>query len=197
MTPPFTPMSPAAHSAPHSAPHPARPLTPGQSAGRPRRIRLRTACAGVVALGAILLTGCSAAVPMQPAADAVNPACADIIVRLPTTVADQPERETNAQATGAWGDPAAVLLTCGVAVPGPTTLPCVSINGIDWIEDDSDKPRYRYTTYGRDPATEVYIDSELVSGSTTLVDLASAIANVPATTQCVGADDVTLPGNTP
>jgi len=193
MTPPFTTLFPAAHS----APHPARPLTPGRPAGRPRRIRLRTACAGVIALGAILLTGCSAAVPMQPAADAVNPACADIIVRLPTTVADQPERETNAQATGAWGDPTAVLLTCGVAVPGPTTLPCVSINGVDWIEDDSDKPRYRYTTYGRDPATEVYIDSELVSGSTTLVDLASAIANVPATTQCLGADDVTLPDSAP
>ena len=157
----------------------------------------RAATALLLAAAAVVLTGCAAAVPMQPAADAENPACADIIVRLPTTVADQPERETNAQATGAWGDPTAVLLTCGVAVPGPTTLPCVSINGVDWIEDDSDKPRYRYTTYGRDPATEVYIDSELVSGSTTLVDLASAIANVPATTQCLGADDVTLPDSAP
>lgn len=134
---------------------------------------------------------------MQPAADAVNPACADIIVRLPTTVADQPERETNAQATGAWGDPAAVLLTCGVTAPGPTTLPCVNINGIDWIEDDSEAPKYRYTTYGRDPATEVYIDSELVSGSTTLVDVATAVSAVPATKQCLGADDVTLPSAAP
>ncbi|POH61984.1 DUF3515 domain-containing protein [Cryobacterium zongtaii] len=167
----------------------------------PRRLRhstgVRTATALLLAASAVVLTGCAAAVPMQPAADAENPACADIIVRLPTTVADQPERETNAQATGAWGDPSAVLLTCGVEVPGPTTLPCVSINGVDWIEDDSEAPMYRYTTYGREPATEVYLDSELVSGSTTLVDLAAAVANVPASKECLSADDVTLPSETP
>ncbi|WEO75937.1 DUF3515 family protein [Cryobacterium sp. SO2] len=157
----------------------------------------RAAAALLLTVAAVLLSGCSAAVPMQPAADAVNPDCATVIVHLPVSVADQPERETNAQATGAWGDPTAVLLTCGVAVPGPTTLPCVNINGIDWIEDDSEAPKYRYTTYGRDPATEVYIDSELVSGSTTLVDLANAVANVPATSQCLDADDVTLPSATP
>ena len=167
------------------------PRRPPHSTGR------RAATALLLAAAAVVLTGCAAAVPMQPAADAENPACADIIVRLPTTVADQPERETNAQGTGAWGDPSAVLLTCGVEVPGPTTLPCVSINGIDWIEDDSEAPMYRYTTYGREPATEVYLDSELVSGSTTLVDLAAAVANVPAAKQCLGADDVTLPAETP
>ncbi|MET0956482.1 MAG: DUF3515 family protein [Cryobacterium sp.] len=157
----------------------------------------RSATALILAASAALLTGCAAAVPMQPAADAENPACADIIVRLPTTVADQPERETDAQATGAWGNPTAVLLTCGVDIPGPTTLPCVNINGIDWIEDDSEAPMYRYTTYGREPATEIYLDSEVVSGSTTLVDLAGAVSNVPATKQCLDADDVTLPSSAP
>ena len=157
----------------------------------------RTATALILAASAALLTGCAAAVPMQPAADAENPGCADIIVRLPTTVADQPERETDAQATGAWGNPTAVLLTCGVDIPGPTTLPCVNINGIDWIEDDSEAPMYRYTTYGREPATEIYLDSGVVSGSTTLVDLAGAVANVPATKQCLDADDVTLPSSAP
>ena len=157
----------------------------------------RSATALILAASAALLTGCAAAVPMQPAADAENPGCADIIVRLPTTVADQPERETDAQATGAWGNPTAVLLTCGVEIPGPTTLPCVNINGIDWIEDDSEAPMYRYTTYGREPATEIYLDSGVVSGSTTLVDLAGAVANVPATKQCLDADDVTLPSSAP
>jgi hypothetical protein len=180
MTPPFT------------TPHSRVDRRPGSV-----RRTIRPATALLLAVAGVALTGCATAVPMQPADDAVNPDCASIIVRLPETVADQPSRETNAQATGAWGDPAAVLLTCGVAVPGPTTLPCININGIDWIEDDSEAPRYRYTTYGRDPATEVYIDSELVSGSTTLVDLAGAIANVPATTACLGADDVTLPPETP
>lgn len=179
------------------------PLTPPHTDGahrtarRPARRTGRAATAVLLGVVAVALAGCAAAVPMQPAADAVNPDCANVIVHLPGTVADQPERETNAQATGAWGDPAAVLLTCGVTVPGPTTLPCLNINGVDWIEDDSEAPKYRYTTYGRDPATEVYIDSELVSGSTTLVDLADAVAYVPATSQCVGADDVELPAETP
>ena len=185
MTPPLT------HPHTDSAPRPES----GRSAA-PRRTS-RAATAMLLSVAAVALAGCAAAVPMQPADDAVNPDCANVIVHLPTSVADQPERETNAQATGAWGDPTAVLLTCGVTVPGPTTLPCVNINGIDWIEDDSEAPNYRYTTYGRDPATEVYIDSELVSGSTTMVDLADAIAYSPATSQCLDAADVTLPTETP
>lgn len=158
-----------------------------------RSLALRTAAALVLLTAAVGLTGCAAIVPLEPAADAVNPGCADVIVHLPAQVADQAERETNAQATGAWGDPAVVLLHCGVAVPGPTTLPCLSINGIDWIEDDSQAPLYRYTTFGRDPATELIVDSEKVSGSTVLVDLSGAVANVPATGECVGVQDVTLP----
>lgn len=162
-----------------------------------RSLAVRTGTALTLVAGTVLLSGCTTAVPLEPAADAQNPRCADIIVHLPTTVADLPERETNAQATGAWGDPAAILLHCGVDVPAPTTLPCISVNGIDWIEDDSDAPRYRYTSYGRDPATELVIDSGKVSGSTVLVDLANAVSNVPATGRCLGAEDVTLPSSTP
>jgi hypothetical protein len=121
---------------------------------------------------------------MIAAKDANNPACARVIVRLPAEVAGQKKRETNAQSTGAWGNPAAVLLTCGVTVPGPSKLPCVSVNNIDWIEDDAQAPLYRYTTYGRSPAVQVVIDSAKVSGTTTLVDLQSAIDVLPATTQC-------------
>jgi hypothetical protein len=150
--------------------------------------------APLLAGGALLLTGCTSAVALQPATDAVNPACADVVVHLPATVGDQPERETNAQGTGAWGDPATVLLHCGVAVPGPTTLPCINVNGIDWINDDSDKPRYRFTTYGRTPAIEVLVDSRAVSGSTVLADLTSAVAVIPASGEgCTGVEDLNLP----
>ncbi|TFC40981.1 DUF3515 domain-containing protein [Cryobacterium sp. TmT2-59] len=158
------------------------------------RIRLlRAGLTITLVTGSVLLTGCTAIVPMEPATDAVNPTCADLIVRLPTTVASLPERETNAQSTGAWGTPSAVLLHCGVDVPAPTTLPCLTVNGIDWIEDDTDAPLYRYTTYGRDPATELVIDSDKVSGSTVLVDLANAVENIPATGKCLGAEDLLLP----
>ncbi|TFB90621.1 DUF3515 family protein [Cryobacterium algoricola] len=159
-----------------------------------RRTSRRTPATVALALaGVVLLSGCTASVALEPAADAVNPGCADIVVHLPTLVADQAERETNAQATGAWGSPAAVLLHCGVAVPAPTTLPCLNVNGIDWIEDDSAAPLYRYTTYGRTPASEVVIDSGVVSGSTVLVDLAAVMAVIPATAKCLGAADLTLP----
>lgn len=156
--------------------------------------RVSTRCgatSGLVAVALTLtLTGCTGAVPMEPAKDANNPDCASVIVRLPDVVADQPKRETNAQATGAWGTPASVLLTCGVTVPGPTTLPCVEVNGIDWIEDDTDAPLYRYTTFGRTPAVEVAIDSNAVSGTTALVDLGGAVSYLPKTGQCTDLSDV-------
>ena len=70
------------------------------------------------------LTGCTSTVSLEPAPDANDPACAEVTVRLPDDLAGQSRRWTDAQATGAWGEPAAVLLTCGVEPPGPTTLPC-------------------------------------------------------------------------
>jgi hypothetical protein len=148
----------------------------------------------VVAAGAALLTGCTAAVPMEPAPDADAVACADVVVHLPTSVAGQAERETNAQGTGAWGDPATVLLHCGVKVPGPTTLPCVNINGVDWINDNSDAPRIRITTYGRSPAVEVVVDTKKVSWSTVAVDLTNTVSVVPQTKKCASIDDLQLPG---
>ena len=144
----------------------------------------------ILGASTLALAGCAGIVPMQPAADANNPGCAPVIVRLPDRVADQKKRETNAQSTGAWGEPATIILHCGVAVPGPTTLPCVEINGIDWIEDDAEKPNYRYTTFGRVPAVEVVLNSDKVSGTTTLVDLAGAVEKIPATAKCTDLSDV-------
>lgn len=138
---------------------------------------------------AFALSGCTQAVPMKPAEDANNPECANVIVRLPDAVAELDRRETNAQSTGAWGNPAAVLLACGVEVPGPSTLPCVSINDIDWLEDGSEAPMYRFTTYGRTPAVQVVVDSEKVSATTVLVDLESAVGVLPVTGQCTEYTD--------
>jgi len=161
----------------------------------PRLSPPRASVALTVLASSLLLAGCAVAVPMTPARDAANAACADVIVHLPSTVADEASRETDAQATGAWGNPASVLLHCGVTVPAPTTLPCLNVNGIDWIEDDSQAPTYRYTTYGRDPAIEIVIDSEAVSGSTALIDISNAVGYVPATGACIGAEDVQIPAD--
>ncbi|WP_125107852.1 MULTISPECIES: DUF3515 domain-containing protein [Gulosibacter] len=156
------------------------------------RFSLRPLAALTIAASAVLLSGCSGpSVAMQPAESAAAPECADVTVRLPDTVDGLEKRETNAQATGAWGNPASVLLRCGVPSPGPTSDRCISLNGIDWIEDASEAPTYRYTSYGRTPAVEVAIDSSTgVSGTNALIDLQDAVGMLPQTGACVGPDDL-------
>lgn len=160
------------------------------------KLRLSTAL-GPLALGAcavLLLAGCTQAVSLDAAPDAANPECAEVTVRLPDTVAGQSMRQTDAQATGAWGDPATILLRCGVPIPGPTTAHCVSANGIDWVIDDSDAPQtLRYTTFGRAPATEIVIDHTEVSDATVLADLAEAIKVIPQTKKCLAIGDTVTP----
>jgi hypothetical protein len=153
-----------------------------------RRLRRAGALAAGVALAA-LLTGCAQAVPFDAAPDAADTACADVVVRLPDTVAEQAERETNAQGTGAWGTPAAVLLRCGVTPPGPTEDRCVSVDGVDWVIDESDAPRFRFTTYGRTPAVEVIVDNDVVSGTSAITDLSRAVSAIPADGACTTVDD--------
>lgn len=116
---------------------------------------------------------------MEPAPGANEAACAEVTVRLPGQLGGQPRRWTDAQATGAWGDPAAVLLSCGVEPPGPTTLPCQSVDGVDWIIDDADAPRYRVTTFGRTPAVELYLDTQVVSSADVLDKLSNIIGILP------------------
>ncbi|WP_395242862.1 DUF3515 family protein [Agromyces sp. MMS24-K17] len=154
-----------------------------------RRARLG---AGILlaAVAAATLTGCSQPVPFDAAPDASDPACADVVVRLPDEVAGLAERETSAQGTGAWGTPAAVLLACGVTPPGPTTERCVSVDGVDWIIDETDAPRYRFTTFGRTPAVQVVVDNEVVSGTTAITDLSGAVAAIPADGACTTVDEV-------
>ncbi|OUD85918.1 hypothetical protein BC477_16025 [Clavibacter michiganensis subsp. michiganensis] len=90
---------------------------------RPRRRRLRPT------------------VSLEAAPDATDPLCADVVVHLPATLGTAPLRETDAQGTGAWGDPqSTVILRCGVATPGPTTDACISYDDVDWVEDDSRSP---------------------------------------------------------
>ena len=126
------------------------------------------------------LTGCASTVHLDPAPQANDPSCAEVTVRLPGELDDQPRRWTDAQATGAWGDPAAVLLSCGLEQTGPTTLPCQSVNGVDWVIDDADAPRYRVTSFGREPAVELYIDTEVVSSADVLDALSQIVGLLPS-----------------
>jgi hypothetical protein len=130
------------------------------------------------------LSSCSANVSLDAAPDSNNPSCAEVTVRLPDQVADQNKRVTDAQATGAWGDPTTVILRCGLPEVEVSTLPCVTAGGVDWLVDDSKKPSYRFITFGRKPATEVIVDSRKVAGVTALSDLSTAIESIQAKKQC-------------
>lgn len=112
------------------------------------------------------------------------------MVRLPDAIGINERRSTNAQSTAAWGEPAAVIARCGLAETGPSTLPCFTVNEIDWLRDDSQDPSFVFTTYGRFPAIEVVIDSDLTSGTEALDALSRAVGEIPATSACIGADDV-------
>ena len=135
----------------------------------------------VASLALLTLSGCAATVNLEPAEDSNNPGCAEVMVRLPSQLGGLQERYTNAQATAAWGDPAAVLLRCGLEPVEVSTLPCVSAAGIDWLVDDSLAPSYRFISYARFPAVEVVVDSDNASGITSLEGIAGAVAQLPVT----------------
>lgn len=136
-------------------------------------------------LALLSLSGCAATVNLEPAEDSNNPGCAEVMVRLPSQLGGLQERYTNAQATAAWGDPAAVLLRCGLEPVEVSTLPCVTAAGIDWLVDDSLAPSYRFISYARFPAVEVVVDSDNASGITSLEGIAGAVAQLPATKSCL------------
>jgi hypothetical protein len=155
---------------------------------------LALAAVAVAAVG--LLTGCSATVALTPAASATSAMCASVVVLLPDTVSTLPQRETNAQGTGAWGEPPDIVLHCGVPVPDPNSLECVTVDGIDWLHKVDPNEVDTFTTYGRDPAVAVTINSKDVKadGGQALSDLAIAVAEIPTKHRCVAPSEVLQDG---
>lgn len=158
------------------------------------RSRRLAAVAGAIALAAGL-TGCSTTVHLEPAADANDPACANVSVLLPDTVGGYERVWTDAQATGAWGDPT-VVLRCGVEPPAPSDLVCTTLGGVDWLVLEQEEERQRLVTYGREPAIEVIIRrGEQVDFQSIVDSLSSSIQSglAPATAQCT--DRVQFPAS--
>ncbi len=149
------------------------------------RTRRIIACAALAAT--LALAGCSTTVSLTAADDANDPHCADVMVRLPSTVSTVDRVWTDAQSTASWGTPSAVILACGVAVPGATTLKCVSFQGVDWIVDPGKKDTYTVTTFGRKPAVQLLIDTRAVDSNAVLNSISGVvkIARLPTTgAQC-------------
>lgn len=145
----------------------------------------------VAAVAAVTLSACAPTVRLQPAPEANAVECANMTVRLPDTVGALERRSVDAQSTAAYGDPTAVIVRCGMPRPGPSTLPCVTVDGVDWLIDDRDRPRFVFISYGLDPATEVIVDSDRVSGTQALQALSGAVSSQsPPVGACLGAEDV-------
>lgn len=153
--------------------------------------------ARLAAFGALLvpaLAGCAPVVSMTPAAEFANdPGCAAAIVRMPDTLGDYTLRNTDAQATAAWGQPSIALLYCGVPVPQASDLPCVEWEGIFWLREEVDAG-LAFTTYGRDPAVRVVIDTDALSPGIALDDLSTAISYLPTNgRECMSLEDTVSP----
>jgi hypothetical protein len=128
-------------------------------------------------------SACSGAVPLEAAPGATDARCAEVVVRLPSDIHGLPSRSTDAQGTGAWGEPAQILLRCGVPDPGPSAE-CITEQGIDWRIDDADADAVRAITYGRSPVTEVVVDARLSGGREILGAVAPALARLPVSERC-------------
>ena len=144
----------------------------------------RTLAVSLAIVSALTLAGCTSTVSLEPAADANNPLCAAITVRLPQQLGGLTKRTTDAQATGAWGEPSAVIVRCGLPEVDASLLKCVTVENVDWLVDQSKAPNYRFITFGRNPATEVIVDSKRVAGIDVLSNLAIAMQNIPAKRTC-------------
>jgi hypothetical protein len=104
------------------------------------------------------MAACSAAaVAVTLPEGAADPACAALAETWPHDVSGRQPRPltVDSPAARAWGDPPIVAI-CGYPPPGPSTLECLAVDGVDWlIQRRSDG--VQFTTYGRAPALDVLI----------------------------------------
>lgn len=132
----------------------------------------------------LLLAGCAPTVHLSPAEGANSVACAELMVRLSDKVDGLERRSTDAQSTAAWGEPAAVIFRCGLPEVTVSELKCISEEGVDWLVDDSKAPSYRFITFGRNPASEVIVDSKNAVGVNVLDEIGTTIQFQEATKTC-------------
>lgn len=130
------------------------------------------------ALVALSTSACAPSVDIASAEDSNNPACAPTMVALPDTLAEAQRRTTTTQATAAWGEPSLVVLRCGVAPLGPTTDPCTTLGGVDWVAKDKGE-YWTFTSFGRTPAVEVTFNPNKIQSSNVIAQLSSAAAKLP------------------
>jgi hypothetical protein len=145
----------------------------------------------------VVLAGCSATIPTTVATHATDPVCADVVLATPDELSGLARRDTNAQATTAWGETgAAIVLRCGVEPLGPTTDRCVTVEAtdgtsVDWVvtqgDTDSDDVDATFVTYGRVPAVEITVPAAVreLHSTSMLIDLGPAISRTEQRRSCL------------
>jgi Protein of unknown function (DUF3515) len=143
-------------------------------------------------LGPVLLAGCagssgSSGTQVTAAPSAAAPSCATALAAAPATVLGRPRAPLPVAGTAAWGEPP-VVARCGLPEQPPTTKQCLTVNGVDWIVDDSGDP-FVFTAYGRSPGVEVRVPASVGrdAAPSALVELAPVASALPRTARrCLG-----------
>lgn len=129
-------------------------------------------------------SACASTASVDPAPEAHDPACADVMLQLPENLGESRQRPTDSQGTSAWGEPSDVVLRCGVEPIGATDEPCQRIDGVDWVFLEQED-HYQAVTFGREPAVEVLLGLEAVSSATAMPALSPAVAEIEQTRECL------------
>ncbi len=142
-----------------------------------------------------LLGGCSSGGGGQPvvspAPQAASPACAAALAQAPATVLGRARRDLGVAGALAWGDPA-VVLRCGVPDLGPTSDPCLGVDGVDWVLTSPDSASSTVLrTFGRTPGLELTVPAQVGRENATAVaaTLAPVARSLTRRRGCIGAGD--------
>ena len=136
----------------------------------------------------VLAAGCSRTVTMTdptPTAE-IREQCTPVMAALPATVLDQPRRTVQPGVlSAAWGDPT-ITLKCGVDRPPSlgAASECFEVNGVGWFAEQVEGG-YLFTTIGRPVYVQVGVPPDYAPEATALVDVAAAVAKIPAERRCI------------
>lgn len=140
--------------------------------------------AGAVAL-ALSTAACTPPVSVEAPVSAADAACSPVMLALPEQIDTLVKRVTTSQSTAAWGEPAAVVFACGTAERGPSSDPCTTVDGVDWVAHQNEAENsWTLSAYGRVPRVEVTLDASKISSATVAASLSPAVSELPATKQC-------------
>ncbi|OXY99143.1 DUF3515 family protein [Streptomyces diastatochromogenes] len=124
---------------------------------------------------------------LRAAERASVPACTGLAGRWPGRLGGHDREGVGVTGAEAWGG-GAVTARCGLVSPGPSTDPCVSVDGVDWLLEQArsrQSGKKVLVSYGRTPAVEVTISPGVRAVDSVLTDLSKAVAPIAQRSHCL------------